>query len=252
MEKKCWAADAPCRSDPSLAPHYDSEQDLGSPEALILRDEESSEEDRPCPPRFLLQEIIFAHEGVFHNQPSLQRNLLCRSDWLRLRGISETECMILPIRELAAFPRCSVCEQLKAEERSSARWPLSASALLDDSRWQSWSGGLGRADSPCSGRTGSICDSEPDFWKWDLDVAGDTCPRVPGPVPQPAVPFRPRLLLRESFSSLTSYPILAAPFAEVPSPNPIGSPAGEEGSHAPSVPSSCSRPLSTTDGGALI
>ena len=83
---RCWTADAWCRQDPSLAPQHDSEQDLGSPEALISRDEESSEEDRPFLPRFLLQEIIFAHspyEGVFHNRPSLQGNLLCRSDWLR-------------------------------------------------------------------------------------------------------------------------------------------------------------------------
>ena len=136
--KKCWT-DALCRLDSSLPPQYDSELDLGSPEGLIPRDEESSEEDRPFLPRFLLQEIIFAHspyEGVFHNRPGLQGNLLCRSDWLRLRGISETECMILPIRELAAFPRCSVCEQLKAEARSSAPWPLPVPALLDDSRWQ--------------------------------------------------------------------------------------------------------------------
>ena len=27
-----------------------------------------------------------------------------------------------PVREPAAFPRCSVCEQLKAGERPSARW----------------------------------------------------------------------------------------------------------------------------------
>ena len=96
-------------------------------------------------------------------------------------------------RDLAAFPRCSVCEQLEAEDRSPARWPLSVPALLDDSRWQSdsvpGSGGLARADSPCSGRTDSIYDSAPDLWKWDLDVAGDCCPRVPGPAPQPAVPF---------------------------------------------------------------
>ena len=26
--------------------------------------------------------------------------------------------MILPVRELAAFPRCSVCEQLEGQERS--------------------------------------------------------------------------------------------------------------------------------------
>ena len=49
------------------------------------------------------------------------------------------------VRELTAFPRCSVCEQLKAEERSSARWSLLAPVLLNDSRWQSgpvpWSWG---------------------------------------------------------------------------------------------------------------
>ena len=127
--KKCCTADALCRLDPSLTTQHDSEQDLGSPETLIPRDEESSEEDRPFLRRFLLQEIIFAHspcEGVFHNRPSLQGNRLCRSEWLRLRGISETECMILPIRKLAALPRCSGCEQLKAGERPSARWSLPA------------------------------------------------------------------------------------------------------------------------------
>ena len=45
-----------------------------------------------------------------HNGPGLLRHLLCRSDWLPLRGISETECLILPSRELAAIPRCSMCE----------------------------------------------------------------------------------------------------------------------------------------------
>ena len=59
--KKCWAADTLCRLDHCLTPQYDSELDLGSPEALIPRDEESSEEDRPFLPRFLLQEIVFAH-----------------------------------------------------------------------------------------------------------------------------------------------------------------------------------------------
>ena len=45
--------------------------------------------------------------------------------------------MILPVRELAAFPRCSVCEQVKAEEHSSARSSLSVLALLVEFRWQS-------------------------------------------------------------------------------------------------------------------
>ena len=51
--KRCWTA---------------REQDLGSREALISRDEESSEDDRPFLPRILIQETIFAHstyEGSF-------------------------------------------------------------------------------------------------------------------------------------------------------------------------------------------
>ena len=104
--KKCRTADALCRLDPSLTPQYDSELDLGSPEALIPRDEESSEEEQTVPTEMLVaRDYLRAQpvEGVFHNRPCLQVNLLCRSDWLRMRGIAETECMILPVRELAAF-----------------------------------------------------------------------------------------------------------------------------------------------------
>ena len=131
---------------------YDGEWDQGSPEALVLRGEEPSEDDKPFPPQILLLEIIFAHspyEGVFRNQLSLQVNLLCRSGWFCLRGIAETECAILPIRELAANPRCSACEQSSSGERSSAHGSLPASVLLDEFGWR-------RRDSPCSGRTHSI------------------------------------------------------------------------------------------------
>ena len=83
--------------------------------------------------------------------------------------IAETGCMILPVREFAAFPLCRLCEQFKAGERSSARRSLPASALPDEFRWQSdpvpWCGSLCRAVSPCSGRTGSIYDSDSDRWK---------------------------------------------------------------------------------------
>ena len=170
--KKCWTAETLCRLDASFSLQYDSELDLGSPEAPVPRDEESTKENRPFLPRFLLQEIIFAHspyERVFPNRPSLQGNFLCKSDWLRLRGIAETDCMILPVRELAAYHQCSVCEQLNAGERPSARSSLSAPALLDEFRWQSdsvpSSGSLRRADSPCSGRTDSIYDSDSVHWK---------------------------------------------------------------------------------------
>ena len=45
-ERTCWTTDTVCRLDPHLTPQYDSELDLGSPEALVTRDEESCEEDR--------------------------------------------------------------------------------------------------------------------------------------------------------------------------------------------------------------
>ena len=145
-KRSAGQADALCRLDSSLTPQYGSAPGLGSAETLIHRDEESSEEDRLFLPRFLLQEIILAHrpyEGVFHNRPSLQGNLLCRSDWLRLLGIAETECTILPVRELPAFPRCRVCEHLRTCERPSRR-SLPAPVLLNEFRWQSdpvlWSG----------------------------------------------------------------------------------------------------------------
>ena len=105
--------------------------------SALPQEEDSSEEDRPFLPRFLLQEIIFAHSP--YNRQHLQGNPLCRSGWLRLRGFSETECMILPVQELAALPRCSVCEQLKAEERSLARWSCPSrrfSTILGGSRTQ--------------------------------------------------------------------------------------------------------------------
>ena len=135
--KKCWTADALCRLDPSLTPQYDSELDPGSLEALIPRDVESSEEDRPFLPRFFLQEVIFAHSpyGGGLSQPTkpagespvqIRLPLLARNFGDRMQ--------ILPVRELAAFPRCSVCEQLQAQERSPARWCLSAPTLLDGSR----------------------------------------------------------------------------------------------------------------------
>ena len=149
----------------------------------------------PFLPRFLQQEVIIAHSPY----DDLQENLLCRADWLCLRGIAATELAILPTRELAACPCCSACEHPSSGERPPARRSQPAPVLVDGFSWQPeqvpWSGSSGRADSPCSGRTNSIYDSEPDFWKWDL--ARNFCPHVHGPESQPAVPSQPRLLLRE-------------------------------------------------------
>ena len=133
--------------------------------------------------------------------------------------------MILPIRELAAFSSVQcVCDQLMAEERSSARWCSSAPACLNDSRWQSdsvpWSGGLGRADNPLSLRTDSVHDSESGVGcGWRL------LPRVPRQYLSQRYLFG-HGSFSESLSSLTPHPILAVPFVEVPSPNRLALPQG--------------------------
>ena len=71
--KKELDADALCRLDTGCTPRGDNEQDLEPPEALIPQGEGLGEDVTPFLPRFLLQEIIFAHsshEGVYPNQPS--------------------------------------------------------------------------------------------------------------------------------------------------------------------------------------
>ena len=95
--KKCWTANAMCRLDPSPTPKWHSSSTTRNPAKSTDRSNRDS--------RYSRSSSRTAHEAVFHNRPSLHENLLCRSDWLRLRRISETECMILLVRELTAFPR---------------------------------------------------------------------------------------------------------------------------------------------------
>ena len=54
----------------------------------------------PFQPRFLLQELIFAH-CPFLQRPYVRGNLVCRSDWVSLRA--GCECTILPLSEIANF-----------------------------------------------------------------------------------------------------------------------------------------------------
>ena len=86
--KKCWTADALRHLDSSLTPQHDSEQDLGSPEALISRDEESSEEDKPFLPRFLLQEF-YLRAQVEQRVQSQQARLAAESS-VQIRLASPT------------------------------------------------------------------------------------------------------------------------------------------------------------------
>ena len=57
--------------------------------------------------------------------------------------------------------------------------------------------------------------TEPDLWKWDLDMTGDYRPQVPEPSLQPHVPFQPRLLLQE---------VILAHCPSQPHPSVSGSP----------------------------
>ena len=95
---------------------------LGSPEALIPRDEESSWEETvptkiPVAGDFLRAQPV--RRGISQPAKPAWESPVQRSDWLPLREFSETGCMILPVRELAAVPQCSACEQLKASTRPS-------------------------------------------------------------------------------------------------------------------------------------
>ena len=186
---------------------------------MIPNSDSLGEDVKPFLPRFLLQELIVAHcpfDDLYPDQPDdFGKIFCCRTDWLQLRRTVDTQCAILPIREIAAFPRPS------SNHRPTARWSLPAQEPMDEFRCRPGqmprNGSASRADSPCSGRTDSIYDSDPDLCKWDLDVAGDYRPYVPKPLLQPAVPLRPRLLLEELIlAHCPSQPRSA----EVPTPNP--------------------------------
>ena len=104
----CFCAEVWMCLDSDCAPVDDSEQDLAPPEAPFPHGGGLGE-DTPLLPRFLLQEIIFAHSPYEVIIPSSRafRGIWCRTDWLCLRGIAATECAILPTRELAAYPRAA-------------------------------------------------------------------------------------------------------------------------------------------------
>ena len=70
----------------------------------------------PFQPRVLLHELIFAH-CPYLSRPCLTGNLLCRVDWLFLRGIAGCERAVLSIIEVATLPRCSSSRQGSSVER---------------------------------------------------------------------------------------------------------------------------------------
>ena len=83
---------------------------------------------RHAVPRFLLQKIIFIHspyDDLYPNKPRLRGNLFMQDGWHRLRGTAGTECATPPMREIAAYPRCSA-SLLAPEPVGGLSW------------WQAW------------------------------------------------------------------------------------------------------------------
>ena len=162
--KKCWTADAWCRLD-SVRKRTSSRISRGSPTATS---NPAKKTDRRAQP---------VRRGLSQSAARLQGNPQSRADWLCLRGVAETECAILPVRELAAFHRCSACEYLRAGERPPARRSRPAPVFFGEFSWQPdpvpWSGSLGGADGPCSRRTDSIHDSGSDRWKLRREADGE-------------------------------------------------------------------------------
>ena len=117
--------------------------------------------------------------AIAHSMVSSPTSHVCReTDHAEETGSSYEglRARTLAIQEVAADPRCSVCEHLR-------RGVLSAHA-----RWVPWYRCADKVDDPCSGHTDMIRDSESEeHWEWDLD---------------PNLRFRFSLLYRSSRGSL--------------------------------------------------
>ena len=186
---------------------------------------------------------VFSYRTIFIPISRAFRGIFCAEPTgFCLQRIAATECAILPIRELAAYPWCSACERPSSRERVGPCRHRSLSTDSVGSQNKCLGMGAQAGQTAPAGRPDSIHDSEPDLWKWDLDVAGNFSPCVPERVPR----HSGHGSLSQNLSSLTLHPILAAPFVEAPSPSPTASPSGEV-AHAESVVIT----LSNTHSGAL-
>ena len=108
------------------------EQEINFLWVSVPNNDELDADAVPFQPRFLLQEIIFAHCPYFPSRAS-EENLLCRADWLCLGGIAGCECAILPIPEIATHSRC---EHASSGERPTARRSLPAPEPVNKICWQ--------------------------------------------------------------------------------------------------------------------
>ena len=165
-----------------LTPQYDSAPGLGSPETLIPQEEESSEEDRPFLPRFLLQEDYLRALGRTRglSQPAkparespVQNRLasLARNCGDRVHDSSRFESSLPFLGAVCAnSSKQGSAPRRNGPCRPQRRFSTSFAGSLVQCLG---SGSLGRADSPCSGRTDSIHGSDPALRKLRLDVDGN-------------------------------------------------------------------------------
>ena len=128
--KRSWTADALCRMDADCDPMSICEQ--GDRLSLGTNSEQRrahaktphrSYRDFCC--RRLSSRTVRTTIFIPTSRAS-RGNLLCRADWLCLRGIAGTECAILPrFKKSPPLPRrCSACEQTSSGERPTARRSL--------------------------------------------------------------------------------------------------------------------------------
>ena len=133
--RRSWTVVQFCRQDADHSFVDIFEQEIDFRWVPVPNNDELDADAAPFQPRFLFQEIIFAHCPYFP-QPCLRGNLLCRADWLCLRRIAGCECAILPIQEIATNSKCSVCDQANSGERTTARRSLAAPEQVNKFSWQ--------------------------------------------------------------------------------------------------------------------
>ena len=119
--RRRWTADIFC----GVNQWYHGESRFDAPWVQEVNNEEIAVDAMPFQLRFLLQELIF-RQRPFQPRPCLFGNLLCRVDWLCLRGIAQPERTILPILEVVTYSRCCSGGQSSSGERFSARRSLPA------------------------------------------------------------------------------------------------------------------------------
>ena len=128
---------------------------------------------------------IFFNYGLV--DVSVQGNLLCRKDWLRLREIARSEWAIVT---LVHSVRTLLLRKLPRGARL-AKWA--------NVGWSPWYRSADKVDGPYTGCPDSISDSEPEHLEWDLDGGVGCCRSVLKTQPslQPTEPFQPGLPLQE-------------------------------------------------------